>query len=234
MNFSKIFTLILGVSSLGVYSQVGINTTSPQSSSILHIVGPNKTILIPKVADPTIFDGKTQLKGGLFFDDQSVEKCPNVMEADGSRSTCLLTLSDLATSAKYENSFSTTTNLSALTYTQLLSVSIPSASAPRRLFVSFDMTKNISVSVLGNCAATDLEIRLTNTATSTTTVLYSGQTYLAPRKILSTDIYPFSEMSYLSLDRNQAYTVSVFYKKSTACLPLVDQALEGNLLVTTY
>ncbi len=234
MKNPKILFLLFTFYSISIFSQIGINTGSPQNSALLHIIGPEKPVMLPKISNPVLFDGKTQLKAGLYFDDIAGQKCISYIETDGSRSTCLLTVADVSVSNKYESSFTSPINLSATTFTNLLSVSIPSVNAPRQLFASFDILKNVSVAVLGRCAATDFEIRLTNTTTSTTTILYSGQTYIAPRKANSTDVYPFNQINYALLSKNQSYTVNVVYKKSSSCNPSTDQALQGSLTVAVY
>ena len=65
-NYIIFAVLVLGLAAK-LPAQVGVNTTSPNSSSELHIVGQDKPIMLPQISDPTLLNGNTKLKAGLFL-----------------------------------------------------------------------------------------------------------------------------------------------------------------------
>lgn len=217
--------------------QVGINTDSPNTSSVLHIVGPNKTMMPPKVSVPSNFSGKTVLKSGFYFDDRTGQKCFNYILIDGTLSKCILTVDDVATSVKYNTTLSSGFDITSLTYKTLVNnIDIPVSTAPRRIFISFDLSKIVTVATDGQCAATDLRLSLLNNTTGVSTVLYTGQTFITPRESNTIDVYPFTQTVYSYLEKNQSYSIICEYKKAptTTCSPSTDKISAATMTAVTY
>lgn len=219
------------------HAQVGVNTTSPNSSSVLHIVGQDKPIMLPKVSDPTLLNGNTNLKAGLFFDSRTGQKCLKYIQSDGAGSGCILTTADVSTSSIQTQSSSSVVNVSATSFTNLLSVvTFTASTVPRRIFISADIMRQVTVSTVGNCASLSLQIVLTNTTDGTSTIVSSDNAYIVPRAASITDIYPISsKMVYTTLLKNKAYTISYQYKKNSGCgTPTTDRIISANLTAAAY
>lgn len=228
--------LVLGLVSR-FHAQVGVNTTSPNSSSVLHIVGQDKPIMLPKVSDPTLLNGNTNLKAGLFFDSRTGQKCLKYIQADGTGSGCILTTADVSTSSIQTQSSSTVEDVTATSFTNLSPVvTFTASTVPRRIFISADIMRQVTVSTVGNCASLSLQIVLTNTTDGTSTIVSSDNAYIVPRAASITDIYPISsKMVYTTLLKNKAYTISYQYKKNSGCgTPTTDRIISANLTAAAY
>lgn len=235
-NYIIFAVLFLGLAAK-LQAQVGVNTTSPNSSSVLHIVGQDKPIMLPKISDPTLLNGNTKLKAGLFFDNRTGQKCLKYIQADGTGSGCILTTADVSTSNIQNQSSSTVINVSATTFTNLLPVvTFTASTVPRRIFISADIMRQVTVATVGNCASLSLQIVLTNTTDGTSTVVSSDTAQFVPRVAGITDIYPVnSKMVYTTLQKNKVYTISYQYKKNSGCgTPTTDQIINSNLTAAAY
>lgn len=220
-----------------IKAQVGINTTTPNSSSVVHIVGQDKPIILPKIADPTLLNGNTKLKAGLFFDDRTGQKCLKYIQTDGTGSGCILTTSDVSSSSIQSQSSSSVINVSSTSFTNLLPVvTFTASTVPRRVFISGDIMRQVTVATLGNCASLSLQIVLTNTTDGASTIISTDTAQIVPRAAGITDIYPItSKMVYTTLLKNKVYTIAYQYKKNSTCTnPTTDQILSSNLTAVAY
>lgn len=234
--FLFILVAIGNVAKAQITNTAGINTTNPNTSSVLHIVGENKPVMFPKVDDPTAFDGNTKLKAGTFFDNRSDQKCIEYMYEDGTNSGCILTTADVATSEINEVENSTAITISSSSYTDLLTpISFTANQAPRKLFVSADLMRQVTVAATAGCASMNLRIVLTNTTDGTSQILYEDLAYIVPRKPNIVDIYPISsKLVFGYLQKYKAYTVSFQYQKNFTCTPSVDTVLSSSLTAVAY
>lgn len=222
-----------------LFSQVGIGTDSPSSSSILHIVAPNKTLKLPVVNDMSTFlGGGTKVEeGALLFDSTvSTKKCLRFIQPDLSESECLLTKDDVYSASEQSSSLSSTVSVTTTSYTNLVApITISGSPTKRTAVITLDAIRNVSVAAAGNCSSTDFRLVEVNTSTSTETVLYSATSNIIPRYASVNDIFGISKVEITQLNQTDNMEYRFQYRRGGGCPTTgTNEIMDANMSIVVY
>lgn len=238
----NIFTLkyILLLLPCVIFSQVGIGTSTPSSSSILHIVAPNKTIKLPIVNNISTLLGTPSTdieEGALFFDVSTpLKKCIRFVQNDLSESECLLTKDDIYTASEQSTSLASTISVTTTTYTDLVTpIVVTGHPTKRTATITLDASRDVTVTADGNCSSVDLRLIETNISTSVQTTLYEATSRIIPRFTGETDIFSLSKVVLIQLNQTDDMRYNFQYKRNTGCPTTgTNNIIDADMSVIVY